>query len=78
MAVLGDRCVRCGFDDYRALVIDHIHGGGRFERMYRSSPSVFYRSVIANPDGLQILCANCNLIKAIEQGEFVGRPRRRT
>lgn len=26
--MLGRQCVKCGFDDIRALQIDHIHGGG--------------------------------------------------
>jgi hypothetical protein len=72
LQVLGGKCARCGFEDFRALQVDHINGGGRQEivsfgnQMYR-----YYKHILAeieqgNRGKYQILCANCNLIKAWE------------
>lgn len=70
------RCARCGFSDIRALCLDHIGSDGR-HRKHHSSPKPtsgvwFYRSLIrlGFPVGLQVLCANCNLIKQHEHGEW--------
>lgn len=76
---MGGRCVRCGFDDYRALQFDHIHGGGIRElggNGYKGSapePSKRMKAIIAGerPD-LQLLCANCNWIKKSENNEVRG------
>lgn len=68
--LLGEECVECGFDDRRALQIDHLNGGGRQHRMsMNGSPTRLYRYVLDNPDEFQILCANCNTIKRIELRE---------
>lgn len=66
---LGNKCVRCGFSDWRALQIDHVYGGGRKDRLGLSSRS-FYKKILADDsDKYQILCANCNQIKRIENNE---------
>ena len=28
---LGNKCIKCGFNDWRALQVDHVNGGGRKE-----------------------------------------------
>lgn len=63
---LGGKCIKCGFNDYRALQIDHIHGGGRKERK-----EVIFNNeyILKHKDKYQILCANCNTIKKIENFE---------
>jgi hypothetical protein len=77
LAALGGKCVRCGFDDWRALQIDHVHGGGSADPMRsRCTSKLFYEQVLAHRDEFQILCANCNAIKRIENGEH-GIPGRR-
>ena len=71
----GAKCVRCGFADVRALQLDHINGGGSKERKvygngstrnlmhyYANNPEISKRS-------LQVLCANCNWIKRVENEE---------
>jgi len=67
------RCAKCGFDDIRALTIDHIKGGGcRHKRELRvGSGEGFYQWLKHNnfPEGYQVLCANCQLIKRGEEGE---------
>jgi len=70
--ILGNKCVKCGFLDERALQIDHINGGGRKERMNMVG-TTFYKfvleSVLKEENRYQLLCANCNWIKRHENNE---------
>ena len=73
----GEKCKRCGFDDYRALQIDHVNGGGNkeFKRKYQQGHSRsrknLYKAVLADETRkYQILCANCNWIKKYENNEL--------
>lgn len=65
----GRSCAICGFDDIRALQIDHIENDGAAERKSLGGKSVsgwrFYEILKARgyPEGYQTLCANCNNIK---------------
>ncbi len=63
----GDICNECGFNDPRAMQIDHINGGGRADRAQFSSYYRWLDDIIDNPEKarkkLQILCVNCNIIK---------------
>lgn len=65
-------CVKCGFDDIRALCIDHIKGGGtkHFAEIHRYGNS-FYKWLKKNgyPAGYQTLCCNCNMIKRFTDNE---------
>ena len=68
--LLGNKCAHCGFNDPRALQIDHINGGGRKE--LQSIPRQTYYSLDyhkANKKKYQLLCANCNQIKRMECSE---------
>jgi hypothetical protein len=67
---LGNKCARCGYHDPRALCIDHIHGAGRLERSQRKCGTrAYYRDIVLkNLKMFQLLCANCNMIKAREEG----------
>lgn len=68
--LLGRQCVRCGFEDVRALCIDHVNGGGEQARRQATSIDSYYRAILeAGGAGHQILCCNCNAIKRIERGE---------
>jgi len=66
-------CAYCGFTDMRALTIDHIGGGGNAHRkqIKRLSGGTFYCWLKRNnyPGGYQVLCANCQFIKRIVEGE---------
>jgi len=63
-------CVKCGFLDFRALSLDHIHGGGREERG-NSSQGFFLRLKREGyPEGYQTLCMNCQFIKRYENNEL--------
>lgn len=62
---LGEKC-ECGFDDPRALQIDHVRNDGNSERKILKNDLVaIYRKVVADPDPekYRLLCANCNVIK---------------
>lgn len=75
--VLGHVCVRCGFDDKRALQIDHINGGGYAARGGNKGYTYTYlKAILADPnikENYQILCANHNWIKRVEQNEIKSR-----
>lgn len=63
--LLGKKCNLCGFDDVRALQVDHINGGGSKERKNttRNLNAVIIESIIKKENRYQLLCANCNWIK---------------
>ena len=63
-------CIWCGFDDIRALCIDHIDGDNKYYPNKKLGV-ILYRWLKANnyPDGYQTLCFNCNHIKAVENKE---------
>jgi len=66
-------CVHCGFDDVRALSLDHINGDGA-ERRRKGEPMgvMLYRKLRRGeyPQGYQTLCGNCQLIKKFENREW--------
>ena len=55
-----------------SLVIDHVNGDGYEQRKQSPTKRMYY--YLNNPERikieLQILCANCNWIKAHERREF--------
>ena len=70
----GAKCAHCGFMDIRALQIDHVNGGGTkesIEKGYHRAETYRYlrRNGYPDKDKYQVLCANCNLIKRIENKE---------
>ncbi len=75
LAQYGLVCVHCGFDDPRALQIDHIEDNGWEERKKLGGQSNagwnFYRWLKKQnwPEGYQTLCANCNAIKHVEKNK---------
>jgi len=75
--LLGGVCCRCAFDDWRALQVDHINGGGRKDRDRFDNREQFLKSVLDNPSDYQLMCANCNWIKRHENREFGSGPPRR-
>jgi hypothetical protein len=68
----GYKCNLCGFDDPRALQIDHINNDGHEKRQgYRESGEILYNKIIeTNGAGFQVLCANCNWIKKAEYNGY--------
>lgn len=55
----------------RALQIDHVHGNGAVARRSGVKDGKMFRDVLNTTPGYryQLLCANCNTIKRIENGE---------
>ena len=72
--VLGGKCTKCEFSDWRALQVDHINGNGPEDRKkYGCSSRKYYRTVLESfakkENKYQLLCANCNWIKRYENKE---------
>ena len=67
----GGKCVKCGFNDIRALSVDHINGGGSKHRKELNGVSI-YKWLVDNdfPPGFQILCMNCQFIKRYEENGY--------
>lgn len=65
IAYLGGKCQLCGFSDERALQVDHINGDGYKDR----SHACWMAKVLREPSRYQLLCANCNFIKRVENNE---------
>jgi len=72
---LGGKCAICGFSDERALQIDHIKGGGIQDVKKHGNHYTMYKHILENPDGYQVLCANCNWIKRHRNHELPSGPR---
>jgi hypothetical protein len=73
MSKFDNKCATCGFEDSRALQIDHVNGGGSADRkLYRVNAATYYKRVLADTDNeFQILCANCNWIKRYDNKEDI-------
>lgn len=73
---LGGSCARCGYSNPGPeLQIDHVNGDGRAERTAPggAGPRSILRAALADTEGrYQLLCANCNQIKRIENREHKG------
>jgi len=78
--VLGNKCIKCDYDNMKALVIDHINGDGCMERNYLKSKSLYCciyfaflyditEAIEIIKSRYQVLCANCNMIKQRDNRE---------
>ena len=69
---MGNKCLRCGFADVRALQIDKISGGHR--KLKKNYAETYLKLAILPLIDLerhwQILCANCNWIKRYTNNEI--------
>lgn len=71
--VFGGKCAKCGYSkDIRAFQVDHVNSNGKMERKVLGlNTSKIYRKIVrGETEGYQLLCANCNLIKRFEKGEW--------
>lgn len=74
LAFLGNKCFRCGFEDKRALQIDHVFSDGAKDRKRFKNPYQLYKIVLKDKSNrYQLLCANCNWIKRYENNELARR-----
>jgi hypothetical protein len=65
--VFGRECEACGFDDERALTLDHVKNNGAQERLELGERGV-YRRALRKEFYMEYrtLCMNCQFIKRIE------------
>lgn len=68
---LGNKCVRCGFNDPRALQIDHKNNDG-YKQRKEMNVRKFHKILLTMAteelkNKYQLLCANCNWIKKHEK-----------
>lgn len=76
--LLGNKCARCGLTDERVFQLDHVNGDGAHyrENRHRRRAYIIYESILSGEERLidhQILCANCHMIKTLEEREYVIR-----
>lgn len=76
--LMGGKCSSCGFDDHRALQIDHVNSDGKDHRkIFANRAFAYYKDIrdsFVSGDGrFQLLCANCNWIKRHELEEHTKR-----
>ena len=67
------KCNRCGYNDnILALQLDHVNGNGAEERRKLGSQWCVYERALQpeHRTEYQILCANCNSIKRVENKEY--------
>lgn len=64
LETLGGCCKKCGIDDFRVLQINHING---YNGVYRAWDYT-RRFVEKDFDGIEITCANCNILYEFEKG----------
>lgn len=63
------RCKRCGIEDIDVLTIDHVYDDGADDRkQHKSTIQLQYAIINGGKDRrrYQVLCANCNLKKAVQ------------
>lgn len=61
--VYGTKCVRCGFDDVRALTLDHVNNNGAAERAQLGERGVYRRALLPECRAdYRMLCMNCQFI----------------
>ena len=69
----GHKCKKCGCIDFRVLQFDYIKGYGYIDRKRIGSSFGLIQYYIKHPEEakkmLQVLCANCNIIKQYDNKE---------
>jgi len=64
---LGGKCISCGYNDNRALQVDHVNGGGGKERKIYSWKYWKMLKNLTDMQEYQLLCANCHAIKSYHE-----------
>ncbi len=77
LEILGLKCAECAFSDIRALQVDHVNGNGfkerKTERKIGNPYKLMLQKVMAGSKDYQVLCANCNWIKKVENKEVANK-----
>ena len=70
-SLLGNHCIKCGFNDKRALEIDHKDPRMAKKEPLRCQSVTYYRRILerikSGSKDYQLMCCNCNRIKAWEE-----------
>lgn len=74
LKLLGNKCVYCGYSkNWKALEIDHICSNGAEHRQRIKDVWTMYRQILkeikSGSKDYQLLCSNCNRIKAYDEAE---------
>lgn len=67
-------CIICGFNDIRALSIDHIEGSGKAHRKQINRMGVSFYAWLRKenyPNGFRTLCMNCQWVEKARLEEIV-------
>ena len=70
LKLMGDKCKCCGETDRMYLHIDHVKNDGYIERKGKSKYYLTLSRYLENPNNYQLLCANCNLAKHMNNGKI--------
>jgi hypothetical protein len=63
LKMYGEECSLCGFDDKRALTLDHVKKNGAAERLQLGERGVYRRALEQyRPEEYRTLCMNCQFI----------------
>jgi predicted HNH restriction endonuclease len=65
ITLLGSKCTVCGIPDRRVLQVDHIQPVHRVER-HGYQVRDYKRIISGEETNVQLLCANCHMIKTAE------------
>ena len=69
-------CIQCGFDNVKALSIDHIDGRDNVEHSVKrlnGQGMYYWLKKKGYPGGYQTLCMNCQFIKREDKREFANQ-----
>lgn len=68
---LGGKCVECGFDDYRALDIDHINPSKKIKpKDGKYTWARRFKDWENNKGNIRLLCSNCHRLHTWSQRSF--------
>ena len=69
--LMGNACVCCGERDPLFFQIDHIHNDADYSGLNSNNAgSIQLHQYLAEPERYQLLCANCNHAKRMNNGEL--------
>ena len=77
--LLGNMCKNCGEDDPIYFQIDHVNNDGYIERSLKNGRQDIYviKKYLETPERYQLLCANCNWAKRMNDGKLYKPKRKR-
>jgi hypothetical protein len=70
--LLGNECKHCGEQDPIYFQIDHVNNDGSLDRN-----KITLKKYLENPERYQLLCANCNWAKRMNNGKLYKPKKRR-